>query len=161
MWYSFNDALVKNEEGKRDGKQLYDTSGSQRVDFRDGHTNEALAPPHNKGFDWGSRFHSNVNTIWLCGHNLWEWSEFLTVSPSGATSDFRHYEQKWITSFFHIFVTTREFYNNMTRTLTMMACVECDEAIRYSNMWHFFLYEPQQAPIMLYGTMMQCYAKVY
>lgn len=127
---------------ERDGKPLYDTSGSQRVDYRDGHTNEALAPPHNKGFDWGSWFHSNVNTIWLCGHNLWEWSEFLTVSPSGATSDIMNRpEQKWITSFFRTFVTTKFFYNNMTQTLTMIACVECDEVIRYSNV-AFFLYEP-------------------
>lgn len=45
MWYSFNDALVKNEKEKSDGKQLYDTSGSQRLDYRDSHTNETLAPP--------------------------------------------------------------------------------------------------------------------
>lgn len=51
MWYSFNDALVKNEKEKSDGKQLYDTSGSQRLDYTDSHTNETLAPPHNKGFD--------------------------------------------------------------------------------------------------------------
>lgn len=133
MWYSFNDALVKNEEGKRDGKQLYDTSGSQRVDYRDGHTNEALAPPHNKGFDWGSRFQANVNTIWLCGHNLWEWSEFLTVSTSGGSSDVMNRpEQKWITPFFYVLdivVTIRAFCNNMSWTLTMLACVECDERL--------------------------------
>lgn len=56
MWYSFNDALVKNEELKRDGKQLYDTSGSQRVDYRDGHTNEALAPHITKGLTEAADF---------------------------------------------------------------------------------------------------------
>lgn len=56
MWYSFNDALVKNEKGKNDGKQLYDTSGSQRVDYRDSHTNETLALPHNKGLTEAADF---------------------------------------------------------------------------------------------------------
>lgn len=73
-------------------KRAMENSFMTHQDHKDWITETAILtrlslPPNNKGFDWGSPFHWNVNTIWLCGRNLWEWSEFLTVFPDGGSSN--------------------------------------------------------------------------